>query len=82
METTSRNTIQNRILNNRLKDKTKKTIKVKSITMGFYTSEDLKDIENIVGNMNPTFRKVIVTTQTIFLFIFITYIAISLFNYS
>ena len=50
--------------------------------MGFYTSEDLKDIENIVGNMNPTFRKVIVTTQTIFLFIFITYIAISLFNYS
>ena len=69
-------------MNNRLKDKTKKTIKVKSITMGFYTSEDLKDIENIVGNMNPTFRKVIVTTQTIFLFIFITYIAISLFNYS
>jgi hypothetical protein len=82
METTSRNTIQNRILNNRLKDKTKKTIKVKSITMGFYTSEDLKDIENIVGNMNPTLRQFIVTTQTIFLFIFITYIAISLFNYS
>jgi len=82
METTSRNTIQNRILNNRLKDKTKKTIKVKSITMGFYTSEDLKDIENILGNMNPTLRQFIVTTQTIFLFIFITYIAISLFNYS
>tara|TARA_Y100000389_G_C17239336_1_gene402256 strand:- start:340 stop:588 length:249 start_codon:yes stop_codon:yes gene_type:complete len=82
METTSGNTIQNRILNNRLKDKTKKTSKVKSITMGFYTSEDLKDIENIVGNMNPTLRQFIVTTQTIFLFIFITYIAISLFNYS
>ena len=82
METTSRNTIQNQILNNRLKDKTKKTIKIKSITMGFYTSEDLKDIENIVGNMNPTFRKVMVFTQTMFIFIFFLYITMAIFNYS
>lgn len=50
--------------------------------MGFYTSEDLKDIEHIVGNMNPTFRKVIVYTQTIFIFIFFLYITMAIFNYS
>jgi len=50
--------------------------------MGIYTSEDLKDIENIVGNMNPTCRKVILYTQTMFIFIFLLYITMAIFTYS
>ena len=69
-------------MNNTLKDKIKKTIKVKSLIMGFYTHQDLKDIEDIVANMNPTFRKVILFTQTMFIFIFLLYITMALFNYS
>ena len=50
--------------------------------MGFYTHQDLKDIEKIVANMNPTFRKVMLFTQTMFIFFFIIYITMAIFNYS